>query len=82
MDSLDLTRRTFLKTGMAAAATLMPCRVGVSGRPNAFEIGDGVLTSVSDGNLVLPLSFSYPDAPQDELIALLEANGLPTDTDT
>jgi len=28
----------------------------------------------------LPLSFSYPEAPQDELIALLVKNGLPTDS--
>ncbi|MEM5491858.1 MBL fold metallo-hydrolase [Hoeflea sp. AS16] len=78
MASLDLTRRTLMQTGVAAAATaLLP--VGL--RPaNAFAIGDAVLTSISDGNLVLPLSFSYPDAPQDELLALLQANGLPTDT--
>ncbi|PHR18747.1 MAG: MBL fold metallo-hydrolase [Hoeflea sp.] len=78
MAPLDLTRRTLMQTGVAAAATaLLP--VGL--RPaQALQIGDAVLTSVSDGNLVLPLSFSYPDAPQDELIALLEANGLPTDS--
>ena len=77
MAPLEQTRRTFLHTGMAAAASmLVPAGIG---RARAFEIGDAVLTSVSDGNLVLPLSFSYPDAPQDELIALLEKNGLPTD---
>ena len=78
MAPLEQTRRTFLHTGMAAAASmLLPAGIG---RARAFEIGDAVLTSVSDGNLVLPLSFSYPDAPQDELIALLEKNGLPTDS--
>jgi len=74
----DLTRRTLLQTGLAATATAM---LPLGLRPaNAFQIGDAVLSSVSDGNLVLPLSFSYPAAPQDELIALLEANGLPTDS--
>lgn len=78
MAPLEQTRRTFLHTGMAAAASmLLPAGIGGA---RAFEIGDSVLTSVSDGNLVLPLSFSYPDAPQDELIALLEKNGLPTDS--
>ncbi|KGF70272.1 metallo-beta-lactamase [Hoeflea sp. BAL378] len=73
----DLTRRTLLRTGLAAtAAALLP--VGL--RPaRAFEIGAAVLTTVSDGNLVLPMGFAYPDAPQDELLALLKANGLPTD---
>jgi glyoxylase-like metal-dependent hydrolase (beta-lactamase superfamily II) len=78
MAPLIQTRRTFLNTGIAAAATLaLPAWLKGA---NAFEIGDAVLTSVSDGNLVLPLSFSYPDAPQDELVALLEKNGQPTDS--
>ena len=78
MAPLDLTRRTLMQGGMAAAATaLLP--VGL--RPaQALQIGEAVLTSVSDGNLVLPLSFSYPDVPGDELIALLEAHGQPTDS--
>ncbi len=78
MAPLDLTRRTLMQTGVAAAASAM-LPVGLRSA-NALAIGDAVLTSVSDGNLVLPLSFSYPDAPQDELIALLKANGLPTDS--
>jgi glyoxylase-like metal-dependent hydrolase (beta-lactamase superfamily II) len=82
MDSRDLTRRSVLKSGVAAGAALvLPAGFGRFGTSpaQAFEIGDGVLSIISDGNLVLPLSFSYPDAPQAELIALLEANGLPTD---
>lgn len=78
MAPFGLTRRTLMQTGMAAAATsLLPLGLRSA---NALAIGDAVLTSVSDGNLVLPLSFSYPDAPQDELIALLQANGQPTDS--
>lgn len=83
MDSLDLTRRNVLKGGVAAGAALvLPTGLGLVGASpaNALAVGDAVLTSVSDGNLVLPLNFSYPDAPQDELIALLQANGLPTDS--
>jgi len=78
MAPLDLTRRTLMQGSIAAAATtLLP--VGL--RPaQALQIGEAVLTSVSDGNLVLPLSFSYPDVPEDELIALLEAHGQPTDS--
>jgi len=78
MAPLDLTRRTLMQGSAAAAATaLLP--VGL--RPaQALQIGEAVLTTVSDGNLVLPLSFSYPNAPQDELIALLGANGQPTDS--
>lgn len=72
----DLTRRTLLRTGGAVAAfTLLP--VGL--RPaRALAIGEAVLSTVSDGNLVLPMGFAYPDAPQDQLMALLEENGLPT----
>lgn len=77
MTSLDLTRRRLLQTGGLVAAAAF---AGLPLRPaRAIEIGDAVLTSISDGNLVLPMSFAYPDAPQDELKALLEANGLPTD---
>lgn len=78
MTSLDLTRRNLLRTGAAAGAALL---LPVNLRPaRAFEIGDAVLTTVSDGNLVLPLDFSYPDVPMDELVALLTENGQPTDT--
>ncbi|MDP2731923.1 MAG: MBL fold metallo-hydrolase [Hoeflea sp.] len=77
MAQLDLTRRTLLQMGIGAAATaLVP---GALRPVKAFQLGDAVLTSVSDGNLVLPMSFSYPDAPQDELVALLVKHGLPTD---
>lgn len=78
MAPFELTRRTLMRGSMAAAAsTVLP----ISLRPaQALDIGEAVLTSVSDGNLVLPLGFSYPDVPQGELIALLEAHGRPTDS--
>lgn len=46
---------------------------------NKFELGTSTIDVVSDGNLMLPLDFLYPDAPADQLNALLTANGLPTD---
>lgn len=76
------TRRGVLKTGLAgAAAAMLPAGFATLGPAAAlaFEIGDGALMTVSDGNLVLPLEFSYPDAPRDDLVALLADNGLPTD---
>ena len=74
----DVTRRNILQTGLAAGvATLLPAGLKPAA---AVDIGDSVLSSVSDGNLVLPVSFSYPDAPADDLVRLLQANGLPTDT--
>lgn len=83
MASHHPTRRGVLKTGLAgmavAVAPFGPGHLG-PGAALAFAVGDGNLSTVSDGNLVLPLDFSYPDVPRDELIALLEGNGLPTDT--
>lgn len=87
MVSLDLTRRGILKAGLttgvaAGAAMALPAGLGRFGpvRAHAFEIGEAMLSTISDGNLVLPLGFSYPDAPQDDLMALLADNDLPTDT--
>ncbi|MDP2122499.1 MAG: MBL fold metallo-hydrolase [Hoeflea sp.] len=77
MSLVDQTRRNLLRAGVAVtAAALLPAGL----RPaRALEIGEAVLTTVSDGNLVLPMGFAYPDAPQDQLLALLEEKGLPTD---
>jgi len=78
MTSLDLTRRNLLRASVATAGALL---LPVGLRPaRALGVGDAVLTTVSDGNLVLPLDFSYPDVPMDELVALLTENGQPTDT--
>lgn len=57
--------------------------IGLGLRPamalNSFSLGNATIDVVSDGNLVMPMSFLYPDAPEDELQALLKANGLPVD---
>jgi len=57
--------------------------VGLGLRPamalNSFSLGTSTIDVVSDGNLVLPMDFMYPDAPADALQALLKANSMPTD---
>ena len=73
---LRSSRREFLSLGLAAA--------GVAGLPfmpvrSSFAAGTSEFTVLSDGNLVLPLGFAYPDVPQEELLALLAAGGQPVD---
>lgn len=46
---------------------------------NKFSLGTSTIEVVSDGNLILPMNFLYPNAPAEELNALLTANDLPTD---
>ncbi len=74
---LSLRRRGVLAVGLGALAS-----VGWTGKSFAlgtFEMGDNTLFSVSDGGFSLPMVTAMPEAPQDELTALLAANGLPTD---
>lgn len=47
-----------------------------------FTLGSSTIDVVSDGNLVLPMNFIFPDAPADELKALLSNNNLPLDAAT
>lgn len=73
------TRRDILRSavGLAGAAAL-----AVSVRPvwaQTLASGAGELTVLSDGTLTLPMSFAFPDAPADELEALLAANDMPLD---
>lgn len=73
-----LSRRTFL-AGTAAAlggAAFAPVRTA---RAQTLSTGSAELTVVSDGMMTLPLNFTFPDAPQDELVRLLEEAGQPTD---
>ncbi|PWW04090.1 glyoxylase-like metal-dependent hydrolase (beta-lactamase superfamily II) [Hoeflea marina] len=71
------SRRDFLSLGLAAAGMaglpLMPVR-------RSFAAGAAEFTVLSDGHLMLPLGFSYPDVPQDELKAMLAAAGQPVDS--
>ncbi|MFZ2103214.1 MAG: MBL fold metallo-hydrolase [Oricola sp.] len=73
-----MTRREALALlGVTGALPFVP---GIAGRAVAdIALGSKTITTVSDGNLVLPLDFVFPDAPQDELVALLQAAGHRTD---
>lgn len=72
-----LSRRTLVKTAtLAAAGLILPRHAGAM---STETVGNAEVTILSDGNLMLPLDFVFPDAPQAELRALLEADGQPTD---
>jgi len=78
MSLKKMTRREAL--AMLGVASALPFVLGMSGRAVAdIALGSKTVTTVSDGNLVLPLDFAFPDVPREDLIALLEAAGLGTD---
>jgi glyoxylase-like metal-dependent hydrolase (beta-lactamase superfamily II) len=62
--------------GVVAASQGFAARALAIGR---LALGDAEIVTVSDGNLVLPMSYSYGDAPQQELQRLLADNGMPAD---
>lgn len=66
-------RRQFM--AIMGAALLVPA----AGRVRAQALGDKTVRTVSDGNLVLPVSFILPDMPAAEREALFAEHGLPTD---
>lgn len=69
----QLTRRTLLATTAATlAAHALPA---FAATPYSFKHGSFDVTIVSDGHLVLPVSFLAPDAPAEERAALLKAAG-------
>lgn len=76
---MRLTRRNVL-TGLATTGlwTMTPALTGRA-QAQLLTVGDGELMTISDGKLQLPIAFSFPEAPQDELVSLLTANGLPED---
>ncbi|MEX3008118.1 MBL fold metallo-hydrolase [Hoeflea sp. TYP-13] len=71
-----IERRSFLlgSAALLSAGALWPIRARAS-QPPAIEIGSKTVSSLSDGNLVLPMDFIFRDVPQDELQALLKSNG-------
>lgn len=78
MSLKKMTRREAL--AVLGVASTLPFVPGLSGRAVAdVALGSKTVTTVSDGNLVLPLDFAFPDAPREDLVALLEAAGLGTD---
>jgi glyoxylase-like metal-dependent hydrolase (beta-lactamase superfamily II) len=73
---MHMRRRTVLAglgaSGLASALGFAPAIAQVS-------LGEKTVTSVSDGNLVLPGDFSFADLPQDELAVVLAEYGLSRD---
>ena len=64
---MTLDRRDFIARG-AAFSTL---GVGLAPRVLRASVGSGTLTTVSDGNLILPGSFIFEPMPQDQLVSIL-----------
>lgn len=83
MNQPKLSRRDLLAMGAIAPlasmlpATLFPKSAFALG---SMSLGAKELTILSDGNLMLPLNFAFPDVPEAEITALLAAAGQPTDT--
>lgn len=71
--SFSLNRRQFAAgsaaVGLAAVSPLPAFALGTT------ALGAKEIMVLSDGNLALPLSFVFPDVPQDEIKALLAESG-------
>jgi glyoxylase-like metal-dependent hydrolase (beta-lactamase superfamily II) len=71
---IDLTRRSLLAaTAASLAARVLPAAAAAT--PYSFKHGAFEVMVVSDGHLVLPVSFLAPDAPPAERAALLKLSG-------
>ncbi len=73
---MALNRRTFLQTTAAAPLALSMPRFAWS----EMALGSASLTTVSDGNLMLPGSFIFEPMPKDELAPILTEYGLSSET--
>jgi len=75
----DIDRRTFLTAACATAALPFfgTTRALAQSSP-VVQVGNRTVRTYSDGNLILPLDFAFPDVPREELQTLLSAAGLPT----
>lgn len=76
----SLSRREILQFLSYGTATLSLSWPTVAGAAAKFSAGEAELTVVSDGNLVLPAAFIFPDIEEAERTALLTEYNLPTDT--
>ncbi len=76
---MSVSRRLVLQTGAAAVAATS---LGLSPvwAKSALTMGSAKIDVLSDGNLVLPLRFTLPDIPKDEIAALFKKYDLPTDS--
>jgi len=76
-NSKAVSRREFLvQSAVISGMMAFPVPALALGKA---ALGSKEVMVLSDGNLVLPLSFVFPDAPQDELKALLAASGQKSD---
>ena len=78
----DLSRRRFMQmTGLGALAVAMPgLLLPKQAKALGLALGDRTLTTVSDGNLMLPVDFVLPDTDPADYVPLLEENGMATET--
>lgn len=79
--SRGLDRRHFLS---ATGSTALLALAGSLAAPRAAQArtlstGAAEITVVSDGNLVLPMGFAFPDVQPEELAKFLADNGMATD---
>ena len=75
---LWIDRRGFTLGALAlAGASTLPCTRRAFAQ--TLSTGSAELTVVSDGTLMLPMGFVFPEAPQEELTRLLTEAELPTD---
>jgi len=72
---MPLNRRSFLASTAAVPLIGALPKFAVA----EMAIGSGTLTTVSDGNLVLPGSFIFGPMPQDELAPILASQGISSD---
>jgi glyoxylase-like metal-dependent hydrolase (beta-lactamase superfamily II) len=68
-----MKRRRFL--ACAGATAISPLATRAAFALGMVKLGDAEISIVSDGTLTLPISFAYPDAPAEELKALLQSTG-------
>jgi glyoxylase-like metal-dependent hydrolase (beta-lactamase superfamily II) len=74
---IQLTRRQLMLASAAlAGSAALPRWVLAQAAPHSFKQGDFEIIVVSDGHLVLPANILAPEAPPEELQALLKAAGM------
>lgn len=69
---MTVTRRLVMQAAMAGAATMILPRWARA----SLQLGDATLETLSDGHLVLPADFIFGPMPQDDLGAVLAAQGI------
>jgi len=76
---MPVSRRLVLKTGAAAVAASTLGLTPVWAQ-STLTMGSVNINVLSDGNLVLPIRFTMPDIPKEDIEALFKKYNLPTDS--